>query len=96
MAQRLLDIDVLAGRQRELIDEGLERPREGVATRGAQGARRYPKRHERRLEVEVRHEPRRELDGVDVGGILEGIAASYDREASWHDSDAEIKKRLPN
>ena len=31
-----------------------------------------------------------------VGGILEGIAASYDREASWHDSDAEIKKRLPN
>ena len=31
-----------------------------------------------------------------VGGILEGIAASYDREASWHDSDAEIEKRLPS
>ena len=33
---------ILAGRLRELIDEGLERPREGVAARGAQGARRYP------------------------------------------------------
>ena len=30
-----------------------------------------------------------------VGGIIEGIAASYDREAIWHDSDAEIDKRLP-
>ena len=31
-----------------------------------------------------------------VGGILEGIAASYDREASWRDSDEEIEKRLPS
>ena len=31
-----------------------------------------------------------------VGGILEGIAASYDREATWQDSDAEIAKRLPS
>ena len=29
-----------------------------------------------------------------VGGVLEGIAVSYDREASWQDSEAKIAKRL--
>jgi hypothetical protein len=29
-----------------------------------------------------------------VGGIIEGIAASYEREAGWRDSEAKIRKRL--
>jgi addiction module HigA family antidote len=29
-----------------------------------------------------------------VGSVLEGIAASYDRDAGWHDSDARVTKRL--
>lgn len=29
-----------------------------------------------------------------VGSVLEGIAASYEREAWWHDSEAKITKRL--
>jgi addiction module HigA family antidote len=29
-----------------------------------------------------------------VGGVMEGIAASYEREARWEDSEAEITKRL--
>jgi addiction module HigA family antidote len=29
-----------------------------------------------------------------VGGVLEEIAASYDHEAGWHDSQARIRKRL--
>lgn len=29
-----------------------------------------------------------------VGGVLEGIAASYDREAGWHDSEARVTRRL--
>ncbi|MQA67265.1 MAG: HigA family addiction module antidote protein [Alphaproteobacteria bacterium] len=29
-----------------------------------------------------------------VGGILEGIAASYEREAGWQDSESKINKRL--
>ena len=31
-----------------------------------------------------------------VGGVLEGIAVSYDRDASWQDSEAKIAKRLRN
>ena len=30
-----------------------------------------------------------------VGGVLEDIAVSYERQASWHDSEARITKRLP-
>ncbi len=29
-----------------------------------------------------------------VGGVLEDIAASYEREAGWQDSEAKVKKRL--
>lgn len=29
-----------------------------------------------------------------VSSVLERIAASYDREAEWHDSDAKVRKRL--
>jgi addiction module HigA family antidote len=29
-----------------------------------------------------------------VSSVVEGIAASYDREAEWHDSDARVAKRL--
>ncbi|RIV26129.1 addiction module antidote protein, HigA family [Alicyclobacillaceae bacterium I2511] len=31
-----------------------------------------------------------------VGGILEEIAESYEREAKWHDSEADLEKRLPH
>ena len=31
-----------------------------------------------------------------VGGVLESIATDYDREAEWHDTEAKIKKRLPD
>jgi addiction module HigA family antidote len=30
-----------------------------------------------------------------VGGVLEGIAAFYERESKWQDSEAEVAKRLP-
>lgn len=29
-----------------------------------------------------------------VGSVLERIAASYDREAEWHDSESKVRKRL--
>ena len=29
-----------------------------------------------------------------MSSVLEAIAASYDREAEWHDSDAKVRKRL--
>ena len=29
-----------------------------------------------------------------VASVLEEIAASYDREAEWHDSEAKVSKRL--
>jgi addiction module HigA family antidote len=31
-----------------------------------------------------------------VGSVLEGIAASYDREAEWQDSESRVNKRLPD
>jgi addiction module HigA family antidote len=37
---------------------------------------------------------RLQFDYPYVGGVLEGIAASYQREAWWHDSEAKITKRL--
>jgi hypothetical protein len=37
---------------------------------------------------------RRAVDYPYVGSILERIAASYDRDAEWHDSDAQVRKRL--
>ncbi len=30
-----------------------------------------------------------------VAGVLENIAASYEREAQWHDTEANVTKRLP-
>jgi len=30
-----------------------------------------------------------------VAGVLESIASSYDREASWNDADAKVSSRLP-
>lgn len=37
---------------------------------------------------------RRHFDYPYVGGLLEGIAASYDREASWRDSEDRVDQRL--
>ena len=31
-----------------------------------------------------------------VASVLEGIAASYDRESEWQDSEAVVRKRLPD
>jgi hypothetical protein len=35
------------------------------------------------------------VNGPYVGSVLEGIAASYDHEAKWNDSDAKIRSRMP-
>ena len=37
---------------------------------------------------------RRALEYPYVGSVLERIAVSYDRDAEWHDSDAQVQKRL--
>jgi hypothetical protein len=31
-----------------------------------------------------------------VASVLEGVAASYDRESEWQDSEATVRKRLPD
>jgi len=36
----------------------------------------------------------RAFDYPYVGRVLEGIAADYDREGEWQDSEAKIRKRL--
>jgi hypothetical protein len=38
---------------------------------------------------------RRAVDYPYVSTVLERIASSYDRDAEWHDSDAQVRKRLP-
>ena len=37
---------------------------------------------------------RRAVEYPYVGSVLERIARSYDRDAEWHDSDAQVRKRL--
>ena len=50
---------------------------------------------ERELAAEYRAWAERlHFDYPYVGGVLEGIAASYEREATWHDSEANISRRL--
>jgi hypothetical protein len=39
---------------------------------------------------------RRAIDYPFVATVLERIAASYDRDAEWHDSDAKVRRRLRN
>ena len=61
----------------------------GVHWRGEGGAQ------ERELAAKYRAWAERlHFDYPYVGGVLEGIAASYEREAGWQDSEAKIKKRL--
>jgi addiction module HigA family antidote len=61
----------------------------GVHSRGEGGAQ------ERELVAKYRAwAKQRAFDYPYVGGVLESIAASYDREAEWHDSDAKVRKRL--
>jgi hypothetical protein len=61
----------------------------GVHSRGEGGEQ------ERELAAKYRAWAERLLfDYPYVGGVLEGIAVSYEREANWHDSEATITKRL--
>jgi hypothetical protein len=61
----------------------------GVHSRGEGG------KQERELAAKYRAWAERlHFDYPYVGGVLEGIAASYEREAWWHDSEANITKRL--
>ena len=61
----------------------------GVYTRGEGGEQ------ERKLAVKYRAWAERlQYDYPYVGGVLEGIAATYEREASRQDSEAKITKRL--
>jgi addiction module HigA family antidote len=63
----------------------------GVITRGDGGEQ------ERDLAAKYRAWAERvQFDYPYVGGILEGIAASYEREARWYDSEAKIRNRLRN
>lgn len=61
----------------------------GVHSRGEGGEQ------ERELAAKYRRWAERlHFDYPYVGAVLEDIAASYDREAGWHDSEASITKRL--
>ena len=61
----------------------------GVHWRGEGGAQ------ERELAAKYRSWAERlHFDYPYVGGILEDIAASYDREARWEDSEAKVTRRL--
>jgi hypothetical protein len=61
----------------------------GVHSRGEGGAQ------ERELVAKYRGwAKQRAFDYPYVGGVLESIAASYDREAEWYDSEAKVRKRL--
>ena len=61
----------------------------GVHSRGEGGEQ------ERELAAKYRAWAERlHFDYPYVGGVLEGIAASYEREAGWQDSEAKITKRL--
>ena len=64
---------VLARSDRDLVEERLENERERVAARRAVRAGRNAQRHQRRLEVVVRDEARRELDAGDVRRIGEAL-----------------------
>jgi addiction module HigA family antidote len=68
-----------------------------VAVRNSRGVhcRREGGEQERELAVKYRTLAERlHFDYPYVGGIIEDIAASYDREAAWRDSETEISKRL--
>lgn len=68
-----------------------------VGTRNSRGvhARGEGGEQERELAAKYRGLAERlHFDYPYVGGVLEGIASSYDREAGWQDSEAKITKRL--
>lgn len=68
-----------------------------VGTRNSRGvhARGEGGEQERELAAKYRGWAERlHFDYPYVGGVLEGIASSYDREAGWQDSEAKITKRL--
>src|SRR5262249_9531953 len=65
---------VLAGRDGELVDEGLHDERNGVAARRPECPGWHPERHNRRVEGEVWHEALRELGRSDVGARSKPLA----------------------
>ena len=51
--------------------------------------------HEREIAVKYRGwSQQRAFEYPYVASVLEEIAASYDREAEWHDSETKVSKRL--
>lgn len=83
---------------------------EGIASReigrgfqigvyNARGVYRRGKGGEQERELAARYRDwakRLHFDYPYVGGVLEGIAASYERDAAWQDSEAKIMNRLCN
>ncbi len=76
----------------QAISEGFQiavRNARGAHSRGAGGAQ------ERERAAKYRRWAQQlAFDYPYVGSVLESIAASYDREAEWHDSEAKVSKRL--
>jgi hypothetical protein len=69
-----------------------------VGTRNARGAHWRGPGGEQEREIAARYRgwaDRLAYEYPYVGSILEGLAATYDREAKWNDSDAKVRSRLP-
>ena len=69
-----------------------------VGTRNARGAHWRGDGGDQEREIAARYRGWAEKLAYEcpyVGSVLEGIAASYDHEAKWNDSDAKIRSRMP-
>jgi hypothetical protein len=65
----------LPAAERDFVDERIEDERERVAARRAMRTGRHAERHQRRLEVVVRDEARRELDAGMIRRVGEALLA---------------------
>ena len=81
--------------------EGIASPEVGrgfcIGVRNSRGAHWRSKGGEQERELAAKYRAwaeRLHFDYPYVGGLLEDIAASYEREAAWQDSEAKITKRL--
>lgn len=69
-----------------------------VATRNARGAHWRGDGGDQEGEIAARYRGWAEKLAYEypyVGSVLESIAASYDHEAKWNDSDSKVRSRLP-
>ena len=68
-----------------------------ISVRNSRGAHFRSEGGEQERELAAKYRARAErlhFDYPYVGGVLEEIAASYDHEAGWQDSEATVTKRL--